>query len=273
MHGVNKLSPNVLQRSAGSLLGRSIDRISRRMGFRITLQGNTLQGKRAEVLNRLRVTTILDVGANTGQYAQEVRQCGFQGRIVSFEPVPEAYLELCKTSNHLVNHTCFPVALGASEGTQKFWIAQDTACSSLREPEGRLSRAHEGVLANQNMSVPVRTLDSLNGDVLRPGDVAYLKIDTQGSEPDVIAGASNALESVVAIEIELSLVPLYKGQELLPSIWNLLCGAGYEPYWLERGYRDPHSGRLAQVDALFVRASCFAPAELNGDSGSGVLPC
>jgi hypothetical protein len=134
-----------------------------------------------------------------------------------------------------------------------------------------MSRAHKGVAAKQEIPVLVRTLDGLNGDVLRPGDVAYLKIDTQGSEPDVIAGASDILSSVVAIEIELSLAPLYKGQELLPSVWNLLCRAGYEPYWIERGYRDPQSGRLAQVDALFVRGSCFARAEANEHSDSGVL--
>jgi FkbM family methyltransferase len=226
------------------------------MGLRITLQGNTLQGKRAEVLSLLRVTTVLDVGANSGQYAEEIRQCGFKGRIVSFEPGPEAYIELCKTSHRLGDHACFPLAVGASEGTQNFWIAQDTVCSSLLEPESWLSRAHKGVLAKQNIAVPVRTLDGLNGDVLRPGDVAYLKIDTQGSEPDVIAGAPEVLKSVVAIEIELSLVSLYKSQELLPSVWNLLCRAGYEPYWIERGYQDPHSGRLAQVDGrLFVRES------------------
>jgi FkbM family methyltransferase len=205
------------------------------------------------ILSRLEVSTVIDVGANTGQYAQEIRALGYSGLLISFEPVPDAFAQLSLRSARLGNHLVVPAALGATEGSAQLCVTHDTTCSSLLRPESWMLSAHEGAREKQIIPIQVRTLDSFC-DLVPPNAPSYLKIDTQGNEYEVLLGASKVLEGVAAIEVELSLVPLYRGQQLLPAVWALIQERGFEPYWIERGYRDRISDRLTQVDAIFIRS-------------------
>ncbi|MFZ0745431.1 MAG: FkbM family methyltransferase, partial [Terracidiphilus sp.] len=105
----------------------------------------------------------------------------------------------------------------------------------------------------EKVKVPIRQLDKVLPELTSIQDRFYLKIDTQGFEREVLAGASETLPRTDAVEIELSLVELYEKQALLPEIWETLARSGLRPAWLERGYRDAGDIWLLQVDGLFIR--------------------
>ncbi len=92
-------------------------------GFHVTRKVNTLRWKRNEVIRRSGVSTVLDVGANTGQWAMELLRDGFTGRIVSFEPHPAAYAQLTEIAPQF-NMTCLNVGLGAEDGYAEFFLTK-----------------------------------------------------------------------------------------------------------------------------------------------------
>jgi hypothetical protein len=94
----------------------------------------------------------------------------------------------------------------------------------------------------------------MGGDELGlPTSGVYLKVDVQGLESRVIESARGALPRIVAIESELSLVPLYGEQLLFREMLDLLDDAGYHPVSLEPAYADPRNGHVLQVDGIFLR--------------------
>jgi hypothetical protein len=80
-----------------------------------------------------------------------------------------------------------------------------------------------------------------------------LKIDVQGYEKQVLEGAPRVLGSCRAVIAEMSLLPLYEGQVLAKELWNQLTEQGFEPWSLEPGFRHPATGRMLQLDGIFVR--------------------
>jgi hypothetical protein len=70
----------------------------------------------------------------------------------------------------------------------------------------------------------------------------------------VLQGAERVLQSCDAIICELSLVPLYEGQELAKDLWDFLAKEGFEAWSFEPGIRDGKTGRMLQLDGLFVRS-------------------
>ena len=102
-------------------------------------------------------------------------------------------------------------------------------------------------------SVPIHRLDEVSN--LSPSDRVMLKIDVQGYERQVLAGAEEVLKLCRAVVSELSLVPLYGGQALAREIWDFLEMQGFEPWSLEPCFRNPESGRTLQLDGAFVRRS------------------
>lgn len=143
----------------------------------------------ANELKSRRVDVVLDVGANSGQYAASLREAGFHGRIVSFEPVsaPFALLERSVVEDALWE--CRRCAVGEHDGTIAMNVAGNAGISSSALP---MLRTHQDAYPQGNYvgteDVPIRQLDSVTPEILRPGDVAFLKVDVQGFEKQVIAG-------------------------------------------------------------------------------------
>ncbi len=237
----------------------------RRSGYELrryspVLTEETVYQRRRHLLRFLRareITLLLDAGANAGQYARGLRDLGYRGRIVSFEPLTAAFAALEKAAASDDGWECRQLALGeADHPDAEFHVAGYSECSSLLPMHERHIHALPDSAYQRTERVRVARLDSLRPDLsLHPTDRLWLKLDVQGYEKNVLLGAEETLAQVQIIDTELSLVPLYDGQPLIGEMLAFLDAAGFEPISLENGFTEPKSGCALQVDALFARRS------------------
>jgi FkbM family methyltransferase len=205
-------------------------------------------------LQRLGVDLVIDVGANTGQYAQRLRATGYRGRIVSFEPLAAAHAELTERARSDEKWSAGPrVAIGDRNGEIELKVAANSVSSSiLAMLPSHLAAAPQSALCAVE-TVPLMKLDDAIAPYLRGDETGLLKIDVQGAEDRVIAGSERTLQRVAAIQAELSLAPLYAGQALIHDMVKALRGFGYELADVHPAFIDPRDGRLLQLDGLFLR--------------------
>ncbi|EFG74441.1 hypothetical protein HMPREF0591_5634 [Mycobacterium parascrofulaceum ATCC BAA-614] len=102
--------------------------------------------------------------------------------------------------------------------------------------------------------VLIRRLDSVAPDVLGSADQFFLKIDVQGFERQVLAGAkSTVADRCVGMQLELSFFPLYEGGMLFREALDLVESFGFTLMGLIPGFADPRDGRMLQADGIFFR--------------------
>jgi FkbM family methyltransferase len=214
----------------------------------------------AAALDHLCVETVVDVGANVGQYGAGLRASGYRGRILSFEPLADAYARLARRCAFDPGWTASREALGGEPGELELNVSANSYSSSLLP----MTSAHTGAAPGSGYvgveKVPVTTL----ADVLPLHDVdparTWLKIDTQGYEARVLDGAGGRLGEFAAVQLELSFVPLYAGQALFDELVERLTMGGLVLFGLEAGFSDPRTGRTLQCDGVFVRADLASRA-------------
>jgi FkbM family methyltransferase len=208
--------------------------------------------KRIEVIRAQRVNLVLDAGAGAGQFASWLRGHGYEGPILSFEPVREAFEELERRSAEDRAWRCVNIALGERDGDTVINVAGNLWSSSLLAMTGAHEVADPASAFVRDEVVPLARLDSLG--VVGPHDRAYLKIDVQGAEGAVLDGAVGVLDGIIAAELELSLMELYDGQELFGALYERMRGEGFRLVWLgESIFRDPTTDEILALDGIFVR--------------------
>lgn len=213
----------------------------------------TVAGRRMVMLDAHRISMVLDVGANQGQYAQALRRLGYRGRIASFEPVDSAFANLSERAKADAAWSVANIALGDFDGTAEIHVAGNSLSSSLLDMLELHQQAAPESRYTGKQRVTVNRLDSIFASIAGSDDKVLLKIDTQGFERKVIAGAEGCLQRILALQIEMSLVPLYHTEMLFPEMYALLRSKGYELIGIEPGFVDPRDGRLLQLDGLFHR--------------------
>jgi FkbM family methyltransferase len=206
-------------------------------------------------LKTRQVDVVLDVGANSGQYAASLREANFDGRIVSFEPLSGPFSILERTVSRDPIWDCRRYALGDDDGTISMNVSGGTGESSSILP---MLKAHRDVFPQANYigteDVTICRLDSVAPEILRPKDVAFLKIDVQGFEKQVIAGGESTVrDRCVGMQIELSFVPLYEGGMLIREALDLVYSLGFILTGFVPFFFDIRTGRLLQADGVFFR--------------------
>ena len=197
---------------------------------------------------------ILDVGANAGQYALKIRSEGFRGKIVSFEPLPDAHatlLEKAKGDPLWIVHK--RAAVGSRPGEAEINISQNSESSSILPMLNAHSTADPASSYIGKARTEVITLDSVFDSYRRSDEKTFLKIDTQGFEDRVLGGISANLKNVSGVQLELSIVPLYDGQRLYPYFFDFFEKSDFFLWSLTPGFFDSSTGQLLQFDAVFVR--------------------
>jgi len=213
---------------------------------------NLTARRRIEELATRRLELVLDVGANAGFFGDAVRRQGYRGRIVSFEPLAEAFAELEQRVQDDPLWETHRFALSDRDGEADLQVAGNSWSSSLLPMEARHVGSAPTSAIVRSERVPLARLDTL-WEGLSRGDRAYLKLDVQGAELDVLRGAERTLREVEVVEAELSVVELYAGQPLLPDVVAFLEPHGFALVQLEPEFTDPQSGAILQLNGIFVR--------------------
>jgi FkbM family methyltransferase len=208
------------------------------------------------VLASTRPAAVLDVGANIGQYAALLRKSGFVGRIISFEALPTVHAQLSAASARDQNWVVAPcAALGRERAEVQMHIAGNSVSSSLLAMKAaHLAAAPQSAYVGMQ-TVQMHRLDELAATLLPPSGTVLLKIDTQGYEREVLEGSTGLLPRVSALQVEVSLVPLYEGAPAFVEMVSRIQGLGYAIFSLVPGLRNVEDGRLLQMDAFFIRES------------------
>ncbi|MGA2721468.1 MAG: FkbM family methyltransferase [Bryobacteraceae bacterium] len=211
------------------------------------------QLRRSKLIRTSGITCVVDVGANIGRYGRELRESGYSGRLVSFEPLSTPFQALARRAAKYKRWECMRMALGSHDGTASLNVAANRESSSILP----MLRAHSDAAPNSRYvgieEAPIRSLDSLAPVLFQPQDSIWLKLDVQGFEQQVLDGAEDLLGSVKAIEVELSLQPLYEGQTLYLPMIEFLLRRGYALVSVVPGFQDECTGRLLQFDGIFLR--------------------
>jgi FkbM family methyltransferase len=208
-----------------------------------------------ETLKQRGVNTVIDVGANDGGFATNLFEAGYTGQVTSFEPLPDAWTRLSRRAlKYGSRWTIGPrVALSDRAGKARFHVAGNSESSSLLPMMSNHEEADPRSRVVDTITVETARLDDLM-DPLGIRGPAYLKIDVQGAEALVLAGASNILrEQIVGVQIEISLAALYEGQAADDDLTQVLSAAGFRLWDIIPGFRDPRTFQLLQYDGVFYR--------------------
>lgn len=212
----------------------------------------------AHILEAQAINFVIDVGANEGQFAGNLYRAGYRGKILSFEPLPAAREKLLEAaSRNPAWQVAPPLALGKEHGKAVLHIAGNSISSSLYSlTDLQLDAAPRSAEVGQ-ISVEVERLDYILSDVLNiHDDRLFLKLDTQGTEKLILEGATGVLDRIAGLKIELTLMPLYSGQPLFEEVYSYIRALGFEMWDVSPEFRDAHSGRMLQCDAVFLRSDC-----------------
>lgn len=207
--------------------------------------------RRSRMMAAHGIDLVLDVGAATGGYGTQLRKFGYTGRIVSFEPLDTAFAELSTVIAGDPAWTARHAALGSEPGEAVINVASNSDSSSLLPMESAHTDASEVAYVGKQ-TVTIERLDDVIDQIAGPGDRIFLKIDAQGFEKEVLAGAVRSLERVQGLQLELSFVPLYAGGMLIDEAVSTAYAAGFQMVGVEQGWAAD-SGQMLQADGVFFR--------------------
>lgn len=210
-----------------------------------------------QLLARHGINLVIDVGANEGQYAERLRAAGYVSRIVSFEPGSQAHGVVSAAAADDPAWTVAPrMALGAADGTATLHLSRRSDMSSLKPMRDVTRETFPKAPMVAQETVEVRRLDHVFDTVVgaRPEDRVYLKIDTQGSEAEILSGAGDVLRRIIGLQIEMSLVPLYEGEPGYLALLNQVHEMGFDLHFVVPGYFSRRLACQLQIDGVFFRA-------------------
>jgi FkbM family methyltransferase len=208
--------------------------------------------------------TVIDVGANAGQFTAAALHAWPHARVIAFEPLADAaklVADVAGAARAVEVHQC---ALGAEDGEIEFFRHTHALSSSaLRVSEAARPLPWAEELPGE--TVTLHRLDTVIAErrLVQP---VLLKLDVQGFELEVLAGATATLAQVDAIVLEAAFVPGYAGQPPFATVHEVLCGMGWS---LVRplDFRRESDGRIVEADLLYRRSEDGAGGP--GDSIDG----
>ncbi len=215
--------------------------------------------RRQRFLDGLGIDCMLDIGANVGAYAAAVRQFGYRGEIISFEPTSDAYAELQVRSARDPLWKAERLAVAGSEGDRTIFVSANSVSSSLLERSEQMAESLPDSRYVKQESVRAITLDAAltaAGAARRP---VWAKLDVQGSAHQILSATNGHLRDLAALEIELPFVEMYAGEGLFLDLMAQLQQSGFELVSLESNTFDPH-GAVLEVNGILVRHGAWRKA-------------
>ncbi|NIG54436.1 FkbM family methyltransferase [Chitinophaga sp. Cy-1792] len=197
------------------------------------------------------LNTIIDVGANKGQFALAAAYKFPHAKVLSFEPLPDAYKSLQQNTRKSARISAFNYALGSNDGQLAFYSNEYSHASSALQVSETLIALEPGTANAVLTQVPVKRLDTVLQQLPVNGPV-LLKMDVQGFEKEVLSGAGNSLQQIDYLLFETSFVPLYKGEPLFDEMHHFVKSLGFE-FIAPVGFLQSGKLQILQMDLLYKK--------------------
>jgi len=237
-------------------LGGRVNRALKFAGVRLVRADSPADRRRRRLIERHRIAAVVDIGANAGQYGLRLRDQGFVGEILSYEPLPAPFEQLHRLATRDGHWKAENKAVSNEGGSLVMNVAGNSVSSSLLVMETRhLSSAPDSATVS-TIRVETISLQKILNPLAGP---VMVKVDTQGYEYPVLLSAGELLKSIALLELELSLVELYKGQALFRELDAFLLSKGFSLVSVEDGFFDEERGELLQIDAIYRNDSIDSP--------------
>jgi FkbM family methyltransferase len=236
---------------------KAIVRTAALLGYHVGVlppTAGTAQDHVALLCEKFGLNCVIDVGAHRGEYGGLLRQAGYTGRIVSFEPVGENFLQLQETSAKDDAWYTHHMALGDADERLEINVNVGTETSSFLKPSSYGQEKFRGKLGtNKTEKVEVRLLDSVIKECISgiKQPRVFLKIDAQGYDMKVIQGAEKSLPMIAGLQMELAVQRIYEGMLDYRECIEQLNRMGY---LLSAVFpvRIDDSMRLIEMDCIMV---------------------
>ncbi|MBU1802397.1 MAG: FkbM family methyltransferase [Actinobacteria bacterium] len=223
----------------------------------LALTRDPYMARLARSIEAFSVSGVLDVGANEGQFASQLRSSGFCGAIHSFEPQEKAFRRLRERAAKDARWTSSRLGLGSKPMVGDLSIAGNSYSSSMLPmlPEHVAAAPRSGPIGTEKITLSTVKveLEKLNWDP----EATMLKVDTQGFEGEILGGAGDLVGKFPLIQVEVSYRSLYAGAPTASDLLDELADKSYEMYSIEPGISSPSSGRLLQADILLCLQSAL----------------
>jgi FkbM family methyltransferase len=186
---------------------------------------------------------ILDIGANIGQFHQTARQYFPESYIFSIEAS-----DACEPSLKQITDQYFIGLLTRDESVYNFYTRKDTdTCTG-----NSIYRELTSWFADDNLKVVRKQGHRLDDLFTEDSTFDLIKIDTQGSELDIISGGKNLCSRAQGILLEVSLTQYNENSPLIDEVHRFMSNFGYEPKELLGVIRN-QNGEIFQNDILYIK--------------------
>lgn len=205
------------------------------------------------ILSRFKFNTIIDIGANRGQFALIARYLNKSSKILSFEPLSEPASTFNKIFSSDENVILYNFAIAPKKDQLTIHVSARDDSSSLLPITPLQEKIFPGTKEIKTNTVQVAPLDSFikDIDILKP---ALLKLDVQGFELEALCGCESLISNFDCIYCECSFVELYSGQKLAADVIEWLAQKGFKINGIYNPSYDKE-GVAIQADILFQRNS------------------
>lgn len=235
-----------------SPLKRLIHQTLQSVGWDLRRVGNFREPNLADFLHCQAIDLVLDVGANEGQFAMALREAGYAGEIISFEPISFVFAKLAANAARDHDWTARRQALADHVGGAKIEVTARTVYSSMK-PQAALRRDSQdpdtAVIGVE--AIEVTTLDHIFAEFA--GRKVFLKMDTQGFEQQILMGAARSLPEVAAVQLELPVVHYYERVWPLTEAIGFMARAGFVIAQVRPVHYIPGTASVAELDCVFQR--------------------
>jgi FkbM family methyltransferase len=242
-----------------SKITRKIHSISRQLEnpvlFQLQQQGGlptTYEKLDTPWFKSLKIDTVLDIGANTGQFTRTIAALLPTANIYSFEPLPECFEKLQLFADKHNNIKTFNIGIGDESGTISFEQNESSQSSSFRKMTDTHKTAFPFTEKSTTVEVKIDKLDSIARNI-NFGDSLMIKIDVQGYEDKVLGGGKETISKAKIVIVETSFVTLYEAQPLFDDVYNVFTLWGFSFYGMVEQIADPITGQILQGDAIFIK--------------------
>ena len=234
------------ERAANAVFARTRDLGSN--ALRRSLVGTAMRGFETATYERLQENGlapdgIIDIGANRGDWSRSVRAIFPKCPILMVEAQTSLEPQLARACREIDRAQYRIALLGPAEGEERAFFEMGTGSSLLPE--------NSNVARTQTVSV-TRTLDTLAGEAMPGAQAIFLKLDVQGAELMILAGAAATLERCAAVQLEVALLPYNAGAPLLDEVVAFMAQRSLLVTEVS-GFSRP-GDHLVQIDLVFARA-------------------